>query len=305
MTWEQFAWIKDVSPSETEKNFSRWDITSHKCEGSNFNFFQWLVGFTDGDGCFNVYVNESHKIFTFKISQKNNNLRALHYIKKNLGVGSVVEDKRGMAHFLIRNKKDLIETIIPIFDKFPLLTSKEFSYQQFKKCLNISNDISLSSIEQISLIKKEKSIKCPNNYIPSEWKTKDLPITKSWLIGFIEAEGSFYITSKDSKRLVHCFGITQKNDRIVLEGIKNFLNLSSNVRFNKKGFYSLDVLDTNSLIIIKKTFFSCLVGVKSLDYRIWARSFRNKGDYKKLLKIRELLRKIRKNPTIDIENYED
>jgi hypothetical protein len=37
-------------------------------------------------------------------------------------------------------------------------------------------------------------------------------------------------------------------------------------------------------------------GVKSLEYRIWARSYnKNKGDYDKLHKIRDLVRKLRKN----------
>jgi hypothetical protein len=37
-------------------------------------------------------------------------------------------------------------------------------------------------------------------------------------------------------------------------------------------------------------------GVKSLEYRIWARSYyKNKGDFNKLLKIRDTVRKLRKN----------
>ena len=37
--------------------------------------------------------------------------------------------------------------------------------------------------------------------------------------------------------------------------------------------------------------------VKSLDYRIWARSFRDKGKNENLLKIKNLLRTVRKDPT--------
>ena len=37
-------------------------------------------------------------------------------------------------------------------------------------------------------------------------------------------------------------------------------------------------------------------GVKSLEYRIWARSYtNNKGDYNKLQKIRDMVRKLRKS----------
>jgi hypothetical protein len=37
-------------------------------------------------------------------------------------------------------------------------------------------------------------------------------------------------------------------------------------------------------------------GVKSLEYRIWARSYvKNKGDYNKLLNVRNIIRELRKN----------
>lgn len=40
-----------------------------------------------------------------------------------------------------------------------------------------------------------------------------------------EAEGSFYLVQKGPQRLVHAFEITQKLDRIVLEGIAIILKL--------------------------------------------------------------------------------
>jgi len=88
-------------------------------------------------------------------------------MKKSLGVGSVRKDKLGMAHFLVRDTKSLIQVILPIFDSFPLLTSKEFSYIQFKNCLHISKDSSLTMDEKFALIEKEKKNKCPETFIPS------------------------------------------------------------------------------------------------------------------------------------------
>ena len=43
-------------------------------------------------------------------------------------------------------------------------------------------------------------------------------------------------------------------------------------------------------------------GVKSLEYKIWARSYvKNKGDFEKLSKIRDTIRKIRKQ-LLEIQN---
>jgi len=40
-TWGQFAWLNNILPSETEKEISRWEDTSHKCGESEFNSKQY------------------------------------------------------------------------------------------------------------------------------------------------------------------------------------------------------------------------------------------------------------------------
>jgi hypothetical protein len=46
-------------------------------------------------------------------------------------------------------------------------------------------------------------------------------------------------------------------------------------------------------------------GMKSLEYRIWARAyFKHKGDYDKLLKIRTIVRKI-KTKLLDISIFDN
>jgi len=134
------------------------------------------VGFTDGEGSFNVYTNKlkNNLNFIFKLSQKNNNLQVLYYIKKNLGVGVVREDKRGMAHYIIRDKVIIKDIIIPLFEKNSLLTSKEKNYQQFKHCIDISDDATLTQEQKILLIDKFFSAQVYDNFIP----INKSPITK-------------------------------------------------------------------------------------------------------------------------------
>lgn len=278
--------------SETEilSRFSNEENKRGKLEKSWF--YQWLVGFTDGDGCFNIYTNlNSKKIsFTFKISQKSNNIQVLHYIKKELGVGSIRTDKTNMAHFLIRDKKSL-QLIISIFDQYPPLTSKEYDYILFKRALDLSNNNNFSQEEKINMINNFSPIS--TDYISSNWKLNKNPITLPWLVGFIEAEGSFYLTLKSENRLVHGFGITQKRDKIVLLGIQEIFKIRANVRYNSKGFWSLDTTNYLSLKYIKDYFFNTMKSRKSLEFRIWARSFRDRGKYEKLLRIKRIIAKIR------------
>lgn len=267
----------------------------------NFWFHNWFIGYTEGDGCFNIYLNKcSNKInFTFKISQKSNNIQVLYYFKNKLNCGKVRSSKDGMSHFLIRNKVHIKKYLFPIFCNYSFLTCKEYSFLVFKESLWISDDFSLTQQEKIKKIEELKRRNIPENYLASCWPDKFIDnfdynniMLKPWIVGFIEAEGSFYITRKDERRYVHGFGLTQKKDKIILDVLKRLLKIKSHVKLNVNGFYSLDALDKKSLKFIKDFFFKTMKSRKSLQYRIWARSFRYKQNYEKLKNIQKLMRKL-------------
>jgi LAGLIDADG DNA endonuclease family protein len=121
-------------------------------------------------------------------------------------------------------------------------------------------------------------------------------MTKPWLVGFIEAEGSFYLVlrTKDPTRIVHGFGLTQKLDSIVLEGIKLTLHLPTAVKFRAKhNFYHLDTTNSRAIENIIEYFHNTMKGMKSVEYTIWARSYvKHKGDTPKLSEIRDIIRKL-------------
>lgn len=298
-TWGQSAW-------EENKNI----ISSHQRlnvkQPTNDWFEQWLVGFTDGDGSFSVLRQGDKWSLTFKISQNTYNLRVLHYIKKELGAGSIfVESKNDMAHFRIRDLKVINERIFPIFDKYPLLTTKYFNYNIFKEAYRILDNKDLTKLEKSNLLENLLLTKPSNSYISPIWNNVSKPlidaneakkiISKAWLIGFIEAEGSFYLVSKSINRIVHAFGLTQKLDLIVLESIKIVLGIPTKVVYkNKYNFYSLDTTNSRAILNIIEFFNNSMKGMKAVEYKIWARSFnKNKGNFKKLTKIREQMRKLR------------
>jgi hypothetical protein len=120
-------------------------------------------------------------------------------------------------------------------------------------------------------------------------------ISKPWLVGFVEAEGSFYLVSKDTNRIVHAFGISQKLDRIVLEGIRHVLHISTKVIFKEKhNYYMIDTTNSRAISNISNYFLNTMKGIKGVEYRIWSRSFNNhKGNHSKLMEIRLLLRNLR------------
>jgi LAGLIDADG endonuclease len=116
-------------------------------------------------------------------------------------------------------------------------------------------------------------------------------ISKSWLVGFTEAEGSFYLVVKGTERLVHAFELTQKLDRIVLEGIAKILHMNVT---DKKTYSTVVTCNKTTIIHIIDYYRDTMKGMKSLEYRIWSRSFsKKKQDYATLFKTRELMRSIR------------
>jgi hypothetical protein len=88
----------------------------------------------------------------------------LYYIKKELGVGSVTKDST-KAQFFIRDRKKLNEIIFPIFDKYPLLTSKMFNYDKFKQAYSVLEDVNLTKEEKDIKLFELKDRAIPENYI--------------------------------------------------------------------------------------------------------------------------------------------
>jgi hypothetical protein len=81
-----------------------------------------------------------------------------------LGVGSITKDGKKMQYF-IRDRKIIETVLIPIFDKYPLLTTKYFDYIQLKKALSVLNDTKFSKEEKDIQLEKIKASKPNNIYI--------------------------------------------------------------------------------------------------------------------------------------------
>nr|YP_010996300.1 LAGLIDADG endonuclease [Saccharomycopsis fibuligera]WPA89472.1 LAGLIDADG endonuclease [Saccharomycopsis fibuligera] len=124
-------------------------------------------------------------------------------MKNILGVGIMKMRKRKsikglnleFATFCIRNKKHLKEVVTPIFDQYPMTTLKQYDYTRFKE--NLLNDIMF--YDDLMPYKRSN--------IPL-YNMKDMlnkEYFSAWLMGFIEAEGSFgtYEVSKDNYQMAY------------------------------------------------------------------------------------------------------
>ena len=267
----QCAWLVNKRLFTSHQRLNEEHVKEKNNNRSSFE--QWLVGFTDGDGNFSITSQGDKWGLSFKLAQSRYNLRVLYFIKKELGVGSVTRDGTKGQYF-IRDRKLIESILVPIFDKYPLLTTKYFDYIKFKKALSILNNVNMNKEDKnVKLIEIKNSI-VGVNYVSPAWSNVILPLTnvnslnnvmsKSWLVGFIEAEGSFYLTKKDTNRIVHGFGLTQNLDKIVLEGIGLMLHINNPVRF--KELHNHYILDTTNSRAIENiiVFFKDLINLKQV-----------------------------------------
>jgi len=110
----------------------------------------WIVGFTDGEGCFSIAVikNKTTKfgkqIFPeFVITQGEKSLAALKKVKAFFGCGNIFINRRHDNHnenlyrYCVRSLDDLDKKIIPFFKKYQLQTHKKNDFLIFKKVIKL------------------------------------------------------------------------------------------------------------------------------------------------------------------------
>jgi hypothetical protein len=105
---------------------------------------QWIVGFTDGEGCFHVGLNMNPKLRfgyqilpEFVLVQHERDLPLLHAVKTHFGCGIVRRVRYHLTGDLyvyrVRSTKHLDEIIIPFFEKYALKTQKRLDFFFFKE----------------------------------------------------------------------------------------------------------------------------------------------------------------------------
>jgi hypothetical protein len=116
----------------------------------------WITGYVDGEGCFSInLIRQPHRhnrrgyktgfqvAHEFAVTQGASSVDSLHLLMKFFGVGNVYINKRydnhkeHMYRYCVRARKELVKTIIPFFDQYPLRTSKQGNFLKFAECIGL------------------------------------------------------------------------------------------------------------------------------------------------------------------------
>jgi hypothetical protein len=100
----------------------------------------WLAGFVSEEGCFQVNIfNSTNKIgqtvrLFFTITQNFRDEALMNTLINYLGCGTLYKNqKKNSVDYKVTKINDLIEKIIPFFEKYKLLGIKTHDFEDFKK----------------------------------------------------------------------------------------------------------------------------------------------------------------------------
>lgn len=213
----------------------------------NDKFYQWFVGFSEAEACFKIKPkNRDGKLhsfyFEFEIHLHIDDLKLLRFICDTLGIGNVyTREKSNSCSFIVGNEEG-IRALINIFDCYTFKGIKLLDYLDFKKaflCYFDRTGTLDDSLKDYLLKIKQGMNKGRIEF--SMPKNHQIEITKYWLLGLIEGEGSFSLSkAKLRPNFQLLFTASQKP---LLVAIKEYL--LSSLDFDR---FSLWKLKNSSLI---------------------------------------------------------
>jgi len=279
-----------------ERNYP-FKIPSKQFNNKSFSTFikykinPWfLTGFTDGEGCFSIKIQQNAKLKTkwrvracFSITLHIKDLLLLESIKNSLGVGNISKSGEKALIYAVDSSKD-IPVIINHFDKYPLVTQKLLDYLIFKKCFEmIKQDKHLTERGLLEIIGLKSNLNLGlsaklKEAFPSvievnkiEYKFNGIP-DPFWVSGFVSGEGSFQIIIRNYNKGVFArFSIhLHVRDLEVLKGISTYFKSNSiekKVYILKKSA-QLQISKFSDIENIIIPFFNKypIVGMKNLDF---------------------------------------
>lgn len=108
----------------------------------------YLSGYADGEGCFCVsFTRSSRHRFgweirpSFSVSQNADRAEVLELFRTTLGCGAIRPDRSDKTlKYETRSVPELMSKVIPLFEQFPLLSSKANDFDEFAQVVRLMHE---------------------------------------------------------------------------------------------------------------------------------------------------------------------
>ena len=253
----------------------------------------WVTGFTDAEGCFMIDFTKSktNKMKwqikpCFQILLHNRDKELLMKIKSFFNeIGSITYSNDNGVRYRIYKLDDIINIIIPHFDKYSLITQKKSDFLLFKEIIKImDNKEHLNKDGLIKIVNLKSSlnkglsdilkINFPNT-IKKERSKVNIPINinYNWIAGFMSGDGCFYIRVYKSNTHKTGHGISLQiifsQHEVLFDMIKKVLGCGYIYKRSERNIIDLRIYNFEDIYykIIPMFNKHKIIGVKSLDFQ--------------------------------------
>lgn len=238
----------------------------------------YLLGLIEGDGSFSCYLEGGNLRAELALALEEADAKLAFWVKDLLGYGSVrlntysktaltLRQDKKVVRFIIRSNNKLKE-LLNWYTLFPPLTRNKTKYIAWTKLCISKNE----------LVSKGDVLNLRDNTDLSREYVKD------WIVGFIEAEGNFYITEYIGKRKAE-FNISQYDEELLLTEIGWLMGLSGKHKVTVTSNRQCALTATSLVDIQAVVNFMChservrLKGLKKVKFLLWLTELRTSPRY--------------------------
>jgi hypothetical protein len=108
----------------------------------------YISGYVDGEGCFTVSISPRAKLLagwevrpSLSVSQNGDRAEVLQLIQSHLACGRIRPDRSDKTvKWETRRLEDLLERVVPHFERYPLLSGKRFDFERFAAVCRLMAD---------------------------------------------------------------------------------------------------------------------------------------------------------------------
>lgn len=280
----------------------------------------WITGFTDAEGCFmiNITKRENRKSewqiqACFQIQLHSRDKKLLIKIKYFFNEIGHITFSNNKVMYRVRNLDNILNIIIPHFDKYSLITQKQCDFLLFKEIVKLMDKSEhLNKYGLIKIINLKASLNKGLSdklkiYFPNAIKVEipkvNIPINinYNWIAGFFSGDGCFYIDINKSNTNKIGYGVilriifTQHSrDEVLFNKVNNVLGCGFIWKHSKRNIIDLRISKFEDIYykMIPLLNKYKIIGIKLLDFQDFC--IVAKLVNKKYLLTKEGLEKIRK-----------